>query len=120
MRDSEGLFVISVAARLLNMHPQTLRKYERVGFVIPSRTSGKIRLYSQEDIARLEQVKYLVNERDLNLAGVEMALEVTERLKRINRRLRRSNRSDYQELADALDGVLAKLGADMTATGDER
>jgi MerR family transcriptional regulator/heat shock protein HspR len=83
MRDSEGLFVISVAARLLDMHPQTLRKYERVGFVIPSRTTGKIRLYSQEDIARLEQVKYLVNERDLNLAGVDMALDVTERIQAI-------------------------------------
>jgi MerR family transcriptional regulator/heat shock protein HspR len=120
MRDSEGLFVISVAARLLNMHPQTLRKYERVGFVIPSRTSGKIRLYSQEDIARLEQVKYLVNERELNLAGVEMALDVTEQLEHITRRLRRSNRSDYHELADALDRVLVKLGADGTATDDER
>ncbi len=107
MRDSEGLFVISVAARLLDMHPQTLRKYERVGFVVPSRTSGKIRLYSQDDISRLEQVKYLVNERDLNLAGVEMALKSTERLRQIGRRLRRSKRSDYDEIADALDTVLA-------------
>lgn len=114
MRDSEGLFVISVAARLLDMHPQTLRKYERVGFVIPSRTAGKIRLYSQEDISRLEQVKYLVNERDLNLAGVEMALKTTERLKRIGRQLRRAGRSDYDEIADALDGVLVNLGAEPT------
>lgn len=119
MRDSEGLFVISVAARLLDMHPQTLRKYERVGFVIPSRTSGKIRLYSQEDIARLEQVKYLVNDRDLNLAGVEMALDVTERLRRIGKRLRQSNRSDYDEIADALDTVLGQLGAEPTARRDE-
>jgi MerR family transcriptional regulator/heat shock protein HspR len=118
MRDTEGLFVISVAARLLDMHPQTLRKYERVGFVIPSRTTGKIRLYSQEDIARLEQVKYLVNERDLNLAGVEMALDVTERIRNIGKRLRQSNRSDYRDIADALDGVLAKLGAEPTADED--
>ncbi|HLT19123.1 MAG TPA: MerR family transcriptional regulator [Thermomicrobiales bacterium] len=120
MRDSEGLFVISVAARLLDMHPQTLRKYERVGFVIPSRTSGKIRLYSREDIARLEQVKYLVNERDLNLAGVEMALDVTEQLKKIANRLRKSKRSDYDEIADALDNVLMRLGADPTAEKDRR
>ena len=115
MRDSEGLFVISVAARLLDMHPQTLRKYERVGFVVPSRTSGKIRLYSQDDISRLEQVKYLVNERDLNLAGVEMALKSTERLRQIARRLRRSERSDYAEIADSLDTVLTYLGAEPTA-----
>ena len=115
MRNSEGLFVISVAARLLDMHPQTLRKYERVGFVVPSRTSGKIRLYSQDDISRLEQVKYLVNERDLNLAGVEMALNSTERLRQIARKLRRSNRSDYDEIADSLDTVLTYLGAEPTA-----
>jgi MerR family transcriptional regulator/heat shock protein HspR len=115
MRDSEGLFVISVAARLLDMHPQTLRKYERVGFVIPSRTSGKIRLYSRDDISRLEQVKYLVNERDLNLAGVEMALKSTERLKQVARRLRRSERPDYDEIADSLDTVLTYLGAEPTA-----
>jgi MerR family transcriptional regulator, heat shock protein HspR len=118
MRDSEGLFVISVAARLLDMHPQTLRKYERVGFVVPSRTSGKIRLYSQDDISRLEQVKYLVNERDLNLAGVEMALKSTERLRQIGRRLRRSKRSDYEEIADALDTVLAFLGAEPTGNDE--
>ena len=115
MRDSEGLFVISVAARLLDMHPQTLRKYERVGFVIPSRTSGKIRLYSQDDIARLEQVKYLVNERDLNLAGVEMALKSTERLRQVARRLRRAQQPDYDEIADSLDIVLAYLGAGPTS-----
>jgi len=115
MRDNEGLFVISVAARLLDMHPQTLRKYERVGFVVPSRTSGKIRLYSQDDISRLEQVKYLVNERDLNLAGVEMALKSTERLRQVARRLRRAKRSDYDEIADALDTVLTYLGAEPTS-----
>jgi MerR family transcriptional regulator/heat shock protein HspR len=120
MRDTEGLFVISVAARLLDMHPQTLRKYERVGFVIPSRTTGKIRLYSQDDIARLEQVKYLVNDRDLNLAGVEMALEVTERIEAIARRLRQSKRSDYDDIADVLDGVLRRLGAEPTADSEER
>lgn len=120
MRDTEGLFVISVAARLLDMHPQTLRKYERVGFVIPSRTTGKIRLYSEDDIARLEQVKYLVNDRDLNLAGVEMALEVTERIKTIGKRLRKSERSDYDEIADALDNVLLRLGAEPTADDEER
>ncbi len=80
-RYSEPLFVISVAARLVEMHPQTLRKYEREGLIAPSRTSGNLRLYSDHDIERLRQVKYLVEERGLNLAGVQLALELTQRLR---------------------------------------
>ncbi len=80
-RYSEPLFVISVAARLVEMHPQTLRKYEREGLVAPSRTTGNLRLYSDRDIERLRQVKYLVEERGLNLSGVQLALEMTARLR---------------------------------------
>lgn len=82
-RFSEPLFVISVAARLVEMHPQTLRKYEREGLVAPSRTSGNLRLYSDSDIEQLRQVKYLVEERGLNLAGVQLALELTRQLQRL-------------------------------------
>ena len=73
----EPVFIISVAARLLEMHPQTLRKYEREGLIAPSRTTGNLRLYSDEDLDRLRQVKFLVNERGLNLAGVQLILELT-------------------------------------------
>ncbi len=59
---NEPLFVISVAARLVQMHPQTLRKYEREGLIAPSRTQGNLRLYSDQDIERLRQVKYLVED----------------------------------------------------------
>ena len=76
MRESEPLYVISVASRLLQLHPQTLRKYEREGFVAPSRTTGNLRLYSSEDIDRLRQVKALVEERGINLAGVQLALQL--------------------------------------------
>lgn len=82
-RYGEPLFVISVAARLVEMHPQTLRKYEREGLVAPSRTSGNLRLYSDRDIERLRQVKYLVEGRGLNLAGVQLALELTTRLREL-------------------------------------
>tara|TARA_B100001146_G_C16002554_1_gene357346 strand:- start:118 stop:486 length:369 start_codon:yes stop_codon:yes gene_type:complete len=71
-----GVYVISVAARMLGMHPQTLRKYERLGFIMPSRTVGMLRLYSEEDIARLRLIKYLVEERGLNIAGVQLALNL--------------------------------------------
>src|SRR5688500_6961221 len=84
---SEPLFVISVAARLLQMHPQTLRKYEREGLIAPSRTSGNLRLYSDQDIERLRQVKYLVDERGLNLAGVQLALALTKRLRDLRARV---------------------------------
>jgi MerR family transcriptional regulator/heat shock protein HspR len=76
----EGLYIISVAARILSMHPQTLRKYERVGLVRPSRTVGMLRLYSREDITKLRVIKRLVDEVRLNLAGVEMAMAVFDRL----------------------------------------
>ncbi len=76
----EGLYIISVASRMLQMHPQTLRKYERVGLVRPSRTSGMLRLYSERDIAKLRMIKHLVDELRLNLAGVEMAMAVFDRL----------------------------------------
>jgi len=76
----EGVYIISVAARILEMHPQTLRKYERVGLVNPSRTGGKLRLYSEVDIARLRLIKHLVNELGLNLAGVQLVLEVFNQL----------------------------------------
>src|ERR671933_3079482 len=80
---SDALYVISVAARLVELHPTTLRKYERVGFLEPSRTPGRTRLYSLEDIRRLRQIKRLVEEREMNLAGVQMALELTNVLREL-------------------------------------
>jgi MerR family transcriptional regulator/heat shock protein HspR len=80
---SDALYVISVAARLVELHPTTLRKYERVGFLEPSRTPGRTRLYSHDDIQRLQQIKRLVEQRDINLAGVELALQLTAQLTQI-------------------------------------
>src|SRR3979411_2813534 len=76
----DALYVISVAARLGELHPTTLRKYERVGFLEPTRTPGRTRLYSVQDIHRLRQIKRLVEQREMNLAGVQMALDLTELL----------------------------------------
>jgi MerR family transcriptional regulator/heat shock protein HspR len=114
MRHGEPVFVISVAARLLEMHPQTLRKYEREGLIAPSRTTGNLRLYSDRDIERLRQVKYLVDERGLNLAGVQLALQLTNRLRETRARARAAGRAEPngagEALADELDAVLAMLG----------
>src|SRR5919112_354261 len=89
MSDSgcEPVFIISVAARLLEMHPQTLRKYEREGLIAPSRTTGNLRLYSDDDLERLRQVKYLVGERGLNLAGVQLVLELTHHMQSLQAQL---------------------------------
>jgi len=76
----EPIYVISVAARLVEMHPQTLRYYERAGLLKPTRSSGKIRLYSQREIERLRKIARLTNELGVNLAGVEIIIDLTERL----------------------------------------
>lgn len=111
MRESEPLYVISVASRLLQLHPQTLRKYEREGFVAPSRTTGNLRLYSSEDIDRLRQVKTLVEERGINLAGVQLALQLTGEIRALQAELRAKRRDDYGKIADALDELLTMMDA---------
>jgi MerR family transcriptional regulator/heat shock protein HspR len=79
----EPIYVISVAARLVEVHPQTLRYYERAGLLKPTRSSGKIRLYSQREIERLRKIQRLTNELGVNLAGVEIIMDLTERLETI-------------------------------------
>ncbi len=87
--EDEPSFVISVAARIVGMHVQTLRYYERAGLMAPSRSRGNIRLYSQVDIARLRQIRRLTEELGLNLAGVEVILRMGERLARLDVEVRR-------------------------------
>ena len=84
--ESPGVYVISVVSRMLAMHPQTLRKYERAGLVRPSRTDGMLRLYSDEDVSRLRFIKHLVEDIGLNLAGVELILRMREGIERLRQR----------------------------------
>lgn len=77
------VYLISMAARLLGMHPQTLRKYERLGLVRPSRTIGSMRLYTDDELERLRQIKHLVDEVGVNLAGVQRLLSIAEVVERI-------------------------------------
>lgn len=76
----EPCYIISVAARLVEMHPQTLRYYERLGLIEPSRSNGKIRLYSARDVERLRQIHNYVNDLGVNLAGVEIIMSLTEKM----------------------------------------
>jgi MerR family transcriptional regulator/heat shock protein HspR len=85
---SEPVYVISVAAKLIEVHPQTLRLYERLGLVKPARTGHNVRLYSDSDIARLRQIQRLTSV-GVNLAGVDMVLELLDRMERM--------RQEYEE-----------------------
>ena len=79
----QEFYFISVAARLLGMHPQTLRKYERLGLVQPGRTIGSMRVYSPEELERLRLIKHLVDELGINLAGVQRLLSIAEVVERM-------------------------------------
>jgi MerR family transcriptional regulator/heat shock protein HspR len=83
MPHADEFFFISMVARELGMHPQTLRKYERLGLVQPTRTVGSMRVYSRTEIQRLKTIKHLVDELGINLAGVQRLLSVADCLARI-------------------------------------
>ena len=85
----EPCYVISVAARLVGVHAQTLRYYERVGLVMPSRSGGKQRLYSPKDIERLRRIKALTEDMGVNLAGVEVVLKLTEHILQMEKEIAR-------------------------------
>ena len=102
----EGLYIISVAARILSMHPQTLRKYERIGLVRPSRTVGMLRLYSEEDIVQLRAIKYLVEEVRLNLAGVELVMNMMRQLSAFRQRLSSSHTPAWKALEGEVNVLL--------------
>jgi MerR family transcriptional regulator/heat shock protein HspR len=100
----QGLYIIQVASRLTGMHPQTLRKYEKVGFLAPARHRG-LRLYSDEDIERLKMIKRWVEDGGLNLAGLSLALDIRERLIELKRRLASIIDTEY-ELKQQILGFL--------------
>jgi MerR family transcriptional regulator, heat shock protein HspR len=90
--NNEPCYVISVAAAILEVHPQTLRYYERAGLVQPSRSRGNIRLYSQSDIERLRLIQRLMDDLGVNLAGVEVIMNMTQRIEELETEVRRLNR----------------------------
>ena len=109
------LYFISTAARLLEMHPQTLRKYERLGLVRPPRTVGSMRVYTREELGRLRRIKALVDDAGINLAGVQRLFsiaEVAERLRPLLAGDRRSRRADARKLSSELDELFRLLGLD--------
>jgi MerR family transcriptional regulator/heat shock protein HspR len=98
--DDRGRYMISVAADLVGMHPQTLRIYEQKGLVRPKRTAGNTRLYSDVDLERLRLIQRLTNELGLNLAGVEHVLRLEDQLKKMQARFDRLEREMRERLRD--------------------
>jgi len=111
----QELYFISVAARMLGMHPQTLRKYERLGLVQPTRTIGSMRLYSRDELERLKLIKRLVDDAGINLAGVQRLLsiaDVVQRLRPLMRDEALSARDTRRRLVQELDELHKMLGFD--------
>src|ERR671926_81639 len=107
-----GVYMISVAAELAGMHPQTLRIYESRGLISPQRSPKNTRLYSQEDVERLRRIQELTSELGLNLAGVERVFELEEQIEKLRRRMRNLERHAQrvqQELEEEVERVRRSL-----------
>ena len=98
--DDRPRYMISVAAELVGMHPQTLRIYEQKGLVRPKRTPGNTRLYSERDLERLRLIQRLTTELGLNLAGVELVLRLEDELRKAHARIERLQRQLRDEVAN--------------------
>jgi len=109
MMDERPRYMISVAADLVGMHPQTLRIYESKGLIRPKRTAGNTRLYSEADIERLRLIQQLTNDLGLNLAGVEQVLQLQDEVQRMRRTLNRMER----EMREAVDQVHRQYRRDL-------
>jgi MerR family transcriptional regulator/heat shock protein HspR len=98
--DDRPRYMISVAADLVGMHPQTLRIYEAKGLVTPQRTAGNTRLYSEADLERLRLIQQLTTELGLNLAGVEQVIRLEEQMRRMQRAIERLERELREQVAE--------------------
>jgi MerR family transcriptional regulator/heat shock protein HspR len=108
--ESRPRYVISVAARMVGIEAHTLRYYEKLGLVQPERSSGNIRLYSEEDVDRLRHVKVLMNDCGVNLAGVEVALRLMQQMKEMQEQLeeleRKMEKFDESEIEDIMEEII--------------
>ncbi|HUU49745.1 MAG TPA: helix-turn-helix transcriptional regulator [Nitrospinota bacterium] len=94
----EPLYMISIVAQILDIHPQTLRLYEREGFIKPSRTQGNTRLYSQKDVETLKMIRRLTRDLGINLAGVEVIIELKERIEEMQKEIDELRRLSEERL----------------------
>jgi MerR family transcriptional regulator/heat shock protein HspR len=117
---SRGVFMISVAAELAEMHPQTLRMYEARGLITPKRSPKNTRLYSQADVERLRRIQQMTNNEGLNLAGVETVMEMeatVERMRADMARMRKRTAEMEQRLNEELERLRSSAGGDLVPYG---
>jgi len=115
-----GVFMISVAAELAEMHPQTLRMYEARGLIQPKRSPKNTRLYSHEDVERLRRIQEMTAEQGLNLAGVETVLELESKLEQMRaelRSMRERTEEMEQRMTDEIERARRSLGAELVPYG---
>ena len=110
MAIQDDLYFISMAARLLDMHPQTLRKYERLGLVRPTRTVGSMRVYTRDELDRLRLIKYLVDDAGVNLAGVQRLLEIAESVQRIRPLVKQARPDARRRIAFEIERIGEMVG----------
>ena len=119
--DSErGVFMISVAAELAEMHPQTLRMYEARGLITPKRSPKNTRLYSQADVERLRRIQQMTNQEGLNLAGVETVLELERRLERMRGEMSRMKKRAAEmeaRMVEELEKLRKSIGGELVPYG---
>ncbi len=106
---NEPCYVISVAARMVNLHPQTLRYYERAGLVVPARSAGNARLYSPRDIERLSKICRLTDELGVNLAAVEVIMRLTDTIERLQ--------AETDEIRTVLESEIQRLRRHLDQNG---
>ena len=106
--NEEPCYVISVAARMVGLHAQSLRHYERVGLVQPSRSGGRQRMYSQSDVARLRHIQRLIQDLGVNLAGVEVIIRMNERIRQMESEMERL-RAELQSYRDRVLPAVAEI-----------
>ncbi len=118
--EQRGVFMISVAAELAEMHPQTLRMYEARGLINPKRSPKNTRLYSQADVERLRRIQRMTNEEGLNLAGVETVLEMESRVERMRAemsRMRKRAAEMERQMTEELETLRAARGGELVPYG---
>lgn len=119
-QQANGVYIMRVASMLTGMHPQTLRKYERAGLLEPSRNKT-LRMYSEEDIARLKTIKHLVDDLGLNLAGVKIALKVNDAVLKTRKQVASTNLTSNRrkQLLKSLDESLVALGLSLRHNAED-
>lgn len=113
MKRKKGYFSISAVAKMFSVHQQTIRLYEKEGLICPKRSDGNTRLFSEEDVERLEQVIYLTHQMGINLAGVEMILKLQRQIKKLQKEMNAALNSAQQELNKEIE--ISKVSAQESA-----